>query len=116
MPVERISWSLLLRRSLSEGRSKGRIHRLYTHTALSPERDYVRRLLAERVPRMLVGGIVRRDAQLVGGAGAIVLSLLVTGAAFVVGAAAAEARGLSTRFPYRGEEPRPRQQFPSNRI
>jgi glucosyl-dolichyl phosphate glucuronosyltransferase len=116
VPVERISWRLLLRRSLSEGRSKGRIHRLYRHPALSPERDYVRGLLTERVPRMLVGGIVRRDAQLMAGAGAILLSLLVTGAAFMVGAAAAEARGLSTRFPYRGEEPRPRKAFPSNRI
>jgi glycosyltransferase involved in cell wall biosynthesis len=116
VPIERISWRLLLRRSLSEGLSKGRIHGLYKRHALSPERAYVRRLLVERVPRMLVGGIVRRDAQVMGGAGAILLSLLVTGAAFLVGAAAAEARGLSTRFSYRGEEPRPRQHFPSNRI
>jgi glycosyltransferase involved in cell wall biosynthesis len=116
VPVERISWRLLLRRSLSEGRSKSRIHRLYEHPALSPERDYVRRLLVERVPRMLVGGIVRRDAQLMGGAGAILLSLLVTGAAFVVGAAAAEARGLSTRFPYRGRGTPSPQHCPSNRI
>lgn len=116
VPVERISWRLLLRRSLSEGRSKGRIHGLYKQPALSPERAYVRGLLAQRVPRMLAGGILRRDAQLLGGAGAILLSLLVTGAAFVVGAAAAEARALSTRSPYRGEEPSPRQQFPSYRI
>jgi GT2 family glycosyltransferase len=93
VPVERISWRLLLRRSVSEGLSKGRIHRLYKRPALAPERDYARGLLLEAVPRMLVGGIGRRDGQLVAGAAAVLLSLLATGAAFVIGAAAAEVRG-----------------------
>jgi GT2 family glycosyltransferase len=93
VPVERISWRLLLRRSVSEGLSKGRIHRLYRRPALSPERDYARRLVIEAVPRMLVGGVFRREGQLVAGAAAVLLSLLVTGTAFVIGAAAAEVRG-----------------------
>ena len=101
VPVERISWSLLLRRSLSEGLSKGRLHRLYKRPALAPERAYARRLLVEAVPRMLVGGISARDRHLAAGAGAVLLSLLVTGAAFVVGGAAAEARGLPRRSFYR---------------
>ena len=93
VPVDRISWRLVLRRSVSEGLSKGRIHRLYRGSALLPERAYVRRLLVEAVPRMLLGGIARRDRQLVAGAGAILLSLLVTGGAFMIGAAVAEVRG-----------------------
>jgi GT2 family glycosyltransferase len=93
VPVDRISWRLVLRRSVSEGLSKGRIHRLYQSQALAPERDYVRRLLVEAVPGLLVRGIATRDFQLVAGAGAIVLSLLVTGGAFVIGAASAEVRG-----------------------
>jgi GT2 family glycosyltransferase len=101
VPVERISWRLLLRRSLSEGLSKGRIQRMYKRPALSPERAYARRLLVEAVPRMLVGGIGTRDRHLVTGAGAVLFSLLVTGAAFVVGAAAAEVRGLPGRSSYR---------------
>lgn len=114
VPAERISWRLLLRRSISEGRSKGRIHGLYRRPALSPEREYARRLLVERVPRLLARGVVRGDRQLVAGAGAIILSLLVTGAAFAVGAAAAEARGLSTRSSYMSEQQRCGPPFPSN--
>jgi glycosyltransferase involved in cell wall biosynthesis len=96
VPVDRISWRLLLRRSLSEGLCKGRIQRLYRGPALAPERDYVRVLLLNAVPRMLAGGIARRDRHLVAGAGAVVLSLLVTGTAFVIGVAAAEVRGRSS--------------------
>jgi glucosyl-dolichyl phosphate glucuronosyltransferase len=92
VPPDRISCRLLLRRSLSEGLSKGRIHRMYRRPALAPERDYVRRLVLEAVPRMLLGGIGKRDRELVAGAGAVLLSLLVTGGAFAVGAAAAELR------------------------
>jgi GT2 family glycosyltransferase len=93
VPVERISWRLLLRRSLSEGLSKGRIQRLYRGPALAPERDYVRELLLRAVPRMLAGGIARRDRHLIAAAAAVLISLLVTGTAFVIGAAAAEVRG-----------------------
>ena len=115
VPVDRISWRLLLRRSLSEGLSKGRIHRLYKRPALAPERAHVRRLLVETVPRMLVGGIGRRDRHLVTGAGAVLLSLLVTAAAFVVGASAksrkptavVEAPGLPRRFFNRSERDSP---------
>jgi glucosyl-dolichyl phosphate glucuronosyltransferase len=95
VPPDRISWRLLLRRSLSEGLSKGRIHRMYRRPALAPERDYARRLLLESVPRMLLGGIGKRDRELVAGAGAVLLSLLVTGGAFALGAAAAELRSRS---------------------
>jgi glycosyltransferase involved in cell wall biosynthesis len=93
VPVDRISWRLVLRRSVSEGLSKGRIHRLYKASALLPERNHARRLLVEAVPRMLVRGIAGRDRHLVAGATAIVLSLLVTCCAFVIGAAVAEVRG-----------------------
>jgi glucosyl-dolichyl phosphate glucuronosyltransferase len=93
VPVERISLRLVLRRSVSEGLAKGRIHRLYKRPALAPERDYARGLLVEAVPRMLVRGIAARDRQLVAGAAAVVLSLVVTAGAFMIGAAAAEVRG-----------------------
>ena len=93
VPADRISWRLLLRRSLSEGLSKGRIRRMYRRPALAPERDYARMLVLEAIPRMLLGGIGKRDRDLVAGAGAVLLSLLVTGGAFVFGAALAEFRG-----------------------
>jgi glycosyltransferase involved in cell wall biosynthesis len=89
VPESRISWRLLVRRSLSEGLSKGRLYRLYSRSALGAERNYTRRLVAEAVPRLLLGGIRRRDRRAVQGAAAIVASLCITGAAFVVGAARA---------------------------
>jgi hypothetical protein len=92
VPADRISWRLLLRRSLSEGLSKGRIRRMYRRSALAPERDYVRGLVIEAVPRMLLGGVGKRDRDLVAGACAVLLSLLVTSGAFVFGAAVAELR------------------------
>ena len=85
VPASRISWRLLVRRSLSEGLAKGRLHRLYRQPALGPERSYVRRLVSEAVPRLLADGVRRRDRNLVMGAGAILLSLLITGGAFVAG-------------------------------
>jgi GT2 family glycosyltransferase len=89
VPAARISWQLLLRRSLSEGLSKARLDRLYGRPALGPERTYARSLVVETVPRLLVTAIARREGKAVLGAAAIVVSLLVTGAAFVVGAARA---------------------------
>jgi glycosyltransferase involved in cell wall biosynthesis len=87
VPPSRISWRLLVRRSLSEGLAKGRLHRLYMRTALGPERSYARLLLGETVPRMLFDGVRRRDRQSVMGAVAIVASLLITAVAFVAGVA-----------------------------
>jgi len=87
VPATRISWRLLVRRSLSEGLAKGRLHRLYAHSALGPERSYARRLVTEAVPRLLFDGVRRRDRQSAIGAVAILASLLLTGVAFVAGAA-----------------------------
>ena len=85
VPAARISWRLLVRRSVSEGLAKGRLHRLYKGLALGSERSYVRRLVTEAAPGLLIDGIRRRDARSLQAAGAIALSLLVTGAAFAVG-------------------------------
>jgi glycosyltransferase involved in cell wall biosynthesis len=85
VPASRISWRLLVRRSLSEGLAKGRLHRLYLRPALGPERSYARGLVVEAVPRLLREGIRRRDGRFVMGAAAILLSLLITGGAFVAG-------------------------------
>jgi GT2 family glycosyltransferase len=85
VPAARISWRLLVRRSVSEGLAKGRLHRLYRRLALGSERSYVRRLVTEAAPRLLIDGIRRRDVRSLQAAGAMVLSLLVTGAAFAVG-------------------------------
>jgi glucosyl-dolichyl phosphate glucuronosyltransferase len=88
VPAGRIGWRALVLRSIIEGLSKGRLHRLYRGAALSAERAYVRGLVAEALPRLLGEGLIRRDRRLVLGAVAIVVSLLVTGGAFVLGAAA----------------------------
>jgi hypothetical protein len=85
VPSSRISWRLLVRRSLSEGLAKGRLHRLYLRPALGPERSYARGLVVAAVPRLLREGIRRRDGTFVMGAGAVLLSLLITGGAFVAG-------------------------------
>ena len=87
VPPARISWQLLVRRSVSEGLSKGRLDRRYGHTALGPESRYVRGLLLGAVPRLFLGGVVKRDGASVRGGAAILLSLLLTAAAFVLGAA-----------------------------
>jgi GT2 family glycosyltransferase len=89
VPAARVGWKALVRRSIAEGLSKGRLHRLYPGAAISAERRYVRRLLSDAVPRLLVAGVVGHDRRSVLGAAAIVLSLLATGAAFVAGLAAA---------------------------
>lgn len=85
VPATRISWRLLVRRSLSEGLAKGRLHRLYVNPALGPERSYARLLVTDAVPRLLLDGWRRRDRQSALGALAIVASLLITGLAFLAG-------------------------------
>ena len=87
VPAHRVSWRLLVRRSISEGLAKGRLRRLYRRAALGPERSYVRLLVIEAVPRLLRESIRRRDRQLAAGALAIAVSLVITAAAFVAGLA-----------------------------
>jgi GT2 family glycosyltransferase len=97
VPATRISWRLLVRRSLSEGLAKGRLRRLYMKPALGPERSYARLLLVNAVPRLLLDGLRRRDRQSALGALAIVASLLITGLAFLAGIAREGRR--QARFP-----------------
>ena len=93
VPPARISWRLLLRRSVSEGLSKGRLGRMYSAPALGTERRYVRRLLLSALPGLLARGLRSRDwAPLAGGA-AVVVSLVLSGAAFVAGSVATRRRG-----------------------
>lgn len=87
VPAARVSWRLVIRRSLSEGLAKGRLRRRYTRPALGPERSYVRLLIGDAVPRLLGDGIRRRDPNAALGAVAIIASLAITAAAFVVGMA-----------------------------
>lgn len=87
VPPERISWRLLVRRSLSEGLAKGRLHRLYRSSALGPERTYARELVTHKVPRLLLHSLRRREAHCALGAAAILASLLISGGAFAVGLA-----------------------------
>lgn len=87
VPATRVSWRLLMRRSLSEGLAKARLERLYARPALGAERSYVRRLVADAVPRLFLDAIRRRDRNSALGAVAIIASLIVTGAAFAVGLA-----------------------------
>jgi GT2 family glycosyltransferase len=90
VPPSRITWPHLYRRSLMEGLSKARLRRTYADRALASERGYVRRLLLRTVPGLAIGGVLRRDVQAVLGAGAVLLTLSVTTAAFVAGLAARE--------------------------
>jgi hypothetical protein len=85
VPAARVRWKALVLRCVREGLSKGRLYRRYRGSALSSERGYVRRLVAEAVPRLLIGGMAKRDGRSVLAAAAILVSLLVTGAAFVAG-------------------------------
>jgi hypothetical protein len=94
VPATRISWRLLVRRSLSEGLAKARLYRLYGRPALGAERGYVRSLVVEAVPRLLIVGVVRRDWWSVLGAAAVLVSVLITAAAFVAGAATAGRPGI----------------------
>jgi GT2 family glycosyltransferase len=87
VPAARVGWKPLVRRSITEGLPKGQLHRLYPGAAVSAERRYVRRLLSDAIPRLLVEGILKRDRRSVLGAAAIVVCLLATGGAFVAGLA-----------------------------
>jgi GT2 family glycosyltransferase len=98
VPAARVGWQALVRRSITEGLSKGRLHGLYGGAAVSAERRYLRRLLTSAIPRLLVGGAVRRDNRSVLGGAAILVSLLATGAAFVAGLATARSGALLARL------------------
>jgi glucosyl-dolichyl phosphate glucuronosyltransferase len=87
VPGARVGWEALVRRSITEGLSKGRLHRLYPGAAVSAERRYVRRLFSDALPRLLAEGIVTRDRRSLLGAAAILVSVAATGAAFVAGLA-----------------------------
>jgi GT2 family glycosyltransferase len=92
VPSARLSWRVLGGRCVREGLAKGRLHRLYKSAALDSERGYARRLLLQAAPRLLVGAIRRHDGRSLMGTAAILLALLLTGAAFVAGAAVAGGR------------------------
>jgi hypothetical protein len=105
VPATRISWRLLVRRSLSEGLAKGRLHQLYMHRALGPERGYARLLMTKAVPRLLLDGVRRRDGDCAMGALAIGLSFLLAGAAFLAGTAQEVRRRISCSSPPSRETP-----------
>lgn len=87
VPASRVSWRLLMRRSFSEGVAKGRLSRRFAGAPLSTERGYVRLLLADAAPRLLLTALHRRDRDAALGALAIAASLTVTAGAFVLGIA-----------------------------
>ena len=87
VPASRVSWRLLMRRSFSEGVAKGRLSRRFAGAPLSTERGYVRLLLADAAPRLLLTAVHRRDRDAALGALAIAASLTVTAGAFVLGIA-----------------------------
>jgi GT2 family glycosyltransferase len=89
VPPARISWRLLVRRSISEGLSKGRLRRMYSGPALGSEGPYVAHVLTRALPTLVARGLRTRDARALGGAVALGVSLVLTGTAFVAGAAAA---------------------------
>jgi glycosyltransferase involved in cell wall biosynthesis len=92
VPETRISWRLLVRRSLSEGLAKGRLQRLYRRPALGLERTYARLLLTHKAPRLILESVRRRDRDAALGALAILASMLMSGVAFLVGLAREELR------------------------
>jgi hypothetical protein len=89
VPPTRISWRLLIRRSISEGLSKGRLRRMYSGGALGSEGAYVAHVLTRALPALVARGVRARDASELMGAAALVASLLLTGTAFVAGVVAA---------------------------
>jgi glycosyltransferase involved in cell wall biosynthesis len=92
VPASRVGWKVLALRCVSEGLSKGRLQQLYPGAALSSERGYLRRLVTDAIPRLFLDGLVERHVRSVQGAAAILVSLVVTGGAFLAGAATAERR------------------------
>lgn len=94
VPPARVSWRLLVRRSVSEGLAKGRLRRLYVQRPLGPERAYTRLLLTDSVPRLLRESIRRRAIEPAQAALAICASLLIAAGAFVIGFARENRRQL----------------------
>jgi glycosyltransferase involved in cell wall biosynthesis len=92
VPPARISWRLLVRRSVSEGLSKGRLSRMYTGPALATEGAYVRRLVIRALPALALRAVRARDPGALLSAAAVAVSLVLTGASFVAGAAATRGR------------------------
>jgi glucosyl-dolichyl phosphate glucuronosyltransferase len=93
VPPARISWRLLVRRSVSEGLAKGRLRRMYRGAALGSEGPYVRHLVTVAVPGLVARGVRGRDARALLGAVAVGASLLLTATAFVAGAVTAREAG-----------------------
>ncbi|MGZ4265844.1 MAG: glycosyltransferase family 2 protein [Solirubrobacteraceae bacterium] len=87
VPASRVSWRLLLERSLSGGLAKGRLQRQFAGAPLATERGYVRLLVTRAGPRLLATGVRRRDRDSALGAVAIAACLTVTAAAYLVGIA-----------------------------
>jgi GT2 family glycosyltransferase len=92
VPPARVSWRLLVRRSISEGLSKGRLRRMYRAPALGTEGLYVRHVVGQALPALVADGVRGRDAGALRSAGALATSLVLTGSAFVAGAVAAGER------------------------
>lgn len=92
--VTRLTMRQLARRALSEGLSKGRLHRRHRGAALAAETGYVRRLLLRTVPTLVGRAVTRLDRAAARGAGAVVVTLGVTAASFAwaVGAGAVRDR------------------------
>jgi len=77
---------------VSEGLSKGRLSRMYTGPALATEGAYVRRLVMRALPALVLRAVRARDPGALMSAAAVAVSLVLTGASFVAGAAAARGR------------------------
>ena len=88
----RLATGQLVRRALSEGLSKGRLHRRYRDRALAAETGYVRRLLLRTVPGLLARAAREGDRGAVRGALAVVITLGVTAVSFAYAVAAATLR------------------------
>jgi GT2 family glycosyltransferase len=82
----------LVHRALSEGLSKGRLHRRYRDRALAAETGYVRRLLLRTVPGLLLRAVRHGDRAAARGAAAVVVTLAVTAASFAYALAFATPR------------------------
>lgn len=82
----------LVRRALSEGLSKGRLHRRYRERALAAETGYVRRLVLRTVPGLLLRAARHGDAAAARGAAAVVMTLAVTAGSFAYALAATAGR------------------------
>ena len=85
VPAARTSWSYLISRSRIEGAGKATLVRRFgSSLALASERDYVRRVIPRAIARELCAGL-RGSPAAFERAAAIVLSVTVTGWAYVRG-------------------------------